>query len=62
LFNEQNSKVIHQQHNESPGAYNVENLYQDNKEIYDKLIASHKNQIVNLKEEIQFLRGQIAVG
>jgi len=60
LFNEQTSKVIHQQHNDSPSAYNVENLYQDNKEIYDKLINSHKNQIVNQKEEIQFLRNQLA--
>ena len=60
LFNEQTSKVINQQHNDAPSAYNVENLYQDNKEIYDKLISSNKDQIMNLKEEIQFLRGQLA--
>ena len=52
LFNEQTSKVIHQQHNDSPSAYNVENLYQDNKEIYDKLISSNKDQIENRQKKI----------
>jgi len=35
----------------SSNAYNVENLYQDNKEIYDKLIASQEHQITTLKEK-----------
>ena len=38
LFNEQTSKIIHQHDNENPSAYNVENLFQNNKEITDKLI------------------------
>lgn len=56
IFNEQSNKVIHQMHNESPSAYNVENLYQDNKEVYDKFITALQDNIQHLESEIEFLR------
>tara|TARA_R110002072_G_scaffold303031_1_gene491524 strand:- start:25519 stop:25905 length:387 start_codon:yes stop_codon:yes gene_type:complete len=56
IFNEQSSKVIHQNNNESPSAYNVENLYQDNKEVYDKLDVSLEQQIEQLKSQVNFLQ------
>ncbi len=56
IFNEQNSKVIHQSNNESPSAYNVENLYQDNKEIYEKLEMALQGQIELLQNEIKYLK------
>jgi len=59
IFNEQSSKVIRQTQNESPASYNVENLYQDNKEVYEKLENALYQQIVQLKEEIIFLREKI---
>lgn len=51
LFNEHVSKVIHQHDNENPSAYNVENLYQDNKEIIDKLVEQYENRL-NDKDEL----------
>lgn len=46
LFNEQMSKVIHQHDNENPSAYNVENLYQNNKETTDKLVEQYELRII----------------
>lgn len=59
IFNESSEKVINQMHNESPTAYNVENLYQDNKEVYEQLNISLKEHIAHLEKEITFLRGLI---
>lgn len=59
FFNEQTNKVIHQFHNQSPSAYNVENLYQDNKEVYDNLTNTLKGHIQHLESEINFLRQQL---
>lgn len=59
IFNESSEKVINQLHNESPTAYNVENLYQDNKEAYDQLNFSLKEHIAHLEKEITFLRGLV---
>lgn len=66
LFNEQISKIIHQTHNQNPTAYNVENLYQENKEATDKLIAekdlrlAEKDSYIDtLKEQISLLKEQI---
>lgn len=58
LFNEQISKVIHQHDNENPSAYNVENLYQTNKEITDKLVEQYdlrileKDNIINEQRKL----------
>jgi transcriptional regulator with XRE-family HTH domain len=59
IFNEQSSKIIHQMNNESPSAYNVENIYQENKDAYDKLSNIYSLHIEHLENEITFLRGII---
>jgi transcriptional regulator with XRE-family HTH domain len=60
IFNKQSNKVIHQIHNESPSAYNVENLYQDNKEAYENLNKALNDHIKHLESEIVFLRRQLS--
>jgi|SRR5690606_28462748 len=40
----------------SIGMQNIDNLYQENKETYNKLTESYEAAIKNLKEEIAFLR------
>lgn len=52
LFDEPASKVIHQHNNDNVSAYNVENLYQSNKEITDKLIEQYE---MRLKEKDRFI-------
>ncbi len=52
LFNEQTSKVIHQHDNQNPSAYNVENLFQNNKETTDKLLEQYE---LRLTEKDQFI-------
>jgi transcriptional regulator with XRE-family HTH domain len=59
LFNEQVSKVIHQHDNENPSAYNVENLYQNNKEISDKLIEQYEFRLKEKDELIAIFKTQI---
>lgn len=59
LFNEQTSKVIHQNNNENPNAYNVENLYQNNKEITDKLIEQYEARLKEKDELILSLKNII---
>lgn len=59
LFNEQTAKVIHQNNNENPSAYNVENLYQNNKEITDKLIEQYEARLKEKDELIGLLKGKI---
>ncbi len=56
LFNEQTSKVIHQHNNENPSAYNVENLFQNNKETTDKLIEQYELRIKEKDEMISILK------
>ena len=56
LFNEQTSKLIHQHDNQNPTAYNVENLYQDNCELKDKVIEQLEIRIIEKNEMIQFLK------
>ena len=60
LFNERTAKVIHQHNNnnESPSAYNVENLYQSNKEITDKLIEQYEARLKEKDELIGLLKGK----
>ena len=58
LFNEQTNRVIHQQNNENPIAYNVETIHQDNKEIYNKLISSLEKQNLTLEKEVEHLQEQ----
>jgi transcriptional regulator with XRE-family HTH domain len=56
IFNEKSAKVINQSHNDSPSAYNVENLYQDNKQVYEQLNSALKEHIQHLEKEVEFLR------
>ena len=60
LFNEQTSKVIHQHNNtnEIQSAYNVENLYQNNKEITDKLIEQYEARLKEKDVLIGLLKGE----
>lgn len=58
LFNEQVSKVIHQHDNENPSAYNVENLYQNNKETTDKLVEQYELRIIEKDELNAILKTQ----
>jgi len=52
IFDEKPLKVINQTNNENPSVYNVENMCQDSKDVYEKLIDY-------LQEEIIFLRKQL---
>jgi transcriptional regulator with XRE-family HTH domain len=49
-------KIYNQNNNENGtfvGHQEIQNMYQDNKEVYDKLIASKDEQIAFLKELLQ---------
>jgi transcriptional regulator with XRE-family HTH domain len=59
LFNEQSSYVIHQHDNQNPNAYNVDNLYQTNKEVYDKVIDQYEIRIKEKDELISILKVQL---
>ncbi len=52
ILGEQATQIIHQHGNKNPGAYNVETLYQNNKELYEEL----KSAVVSVKEEISLLK------
>lgn len=56
LFNEQVANVIHQHDNQNPNAYNVENLYQDNKEVTDRLIDQYEARLREKDEMIALLK------
>ena len=58
LFNEQSSKVIHQHDNENPSAYNVEHLYQNNKEITDKLMEQYEFRLKEKDDLIELLKNK----
>ena len=60
LFNEQASKIINQTNNESPNSYNVENLYQENKETQDRLKTQHEERLADKNKEIDYLKQEIA--
>jgi transcriptional regulator with XRE-family HTH domain len=60
LFNEQASKIINQTNNENPSAYNVENLYQENKETQDRLKTQHEERLADKNKEIDYLKQEIA--
>ncbi len=49
LFDEKSAKIINQQHNENPQAYNV-----------DTIIQADKEHIQTLKDEISFLRNLLS--
>jgi len=52
--------VYHQNlHDSSVGHQVVKNLYQENRDITDKLIASKDELIASLQNEIQFLRNHV---
>ena len=59
LFGEQVAKVINQNNNDNSNGYNVENLFQNNKDAYDALAKQYENQISMLKDEVSFLRSVI---
>lgn len=59
LFDEQTSKVIHQHNNDNVSAYNVENLYQTNKEITDKLIEQYEARLAEKEAYINILKKSI---
>lgn len=59
LFNEQASKIIHQFNNQNPNAYNVENLYQDNKETQDRLKTQYEERLTDKIKEIEYLKQEI---
>lgn len=56
LFGEKTAKVINQNNNENPNAYNVENLYQDNKIFTEKLIEQYELRLKEKDEIIMLLR------
>lgn len=43
----------------SIGMQQIENLYQGNKDIYNKLTESYETTIQNLKDEVAFLREMV---
>lgn len=55
-FFEANPNNIYNQQNSDNSVGHIENQYQANKEIYQKLTESYEIGIKNLKEEITFLR------
>jgi transcriptional regulator with XRE-family HTH domain len=59
LFNEQASKIINQTNNESPNSYNVENLYQENKETQDRLKTQYEERLADKIKEIEYLKQEI---
>jgi hypothetical protein len=59
FFNDIGKKIIYQTINDNAIGY-VETLYQENREIYEKLIQSKNEQIIDLKEQIDFLKKQIS--
>lgn len=56
LFGEQSSKVINQNNNDNVSAYNVENLYQSNKETTDKLIEQYEARLADKDALISLLQ------
>lgn len=59
LFNEQASKIINQTNNQNPNAYNVENLYQENKETQDRLKTQYEERLTDKIKEIEYLKQEI---
>ena len=59
LFNEQASKIINQTNNQNPSAYNVENLYQENKETQDRLKTQYEERLADKDKEIAYLKQEI---
>jgi hypothetical protein len=53
FFSDIGKKTINQTNSSGGVGYIVETLIQDNKEVYDKLIASKDEQIAFLKELLQ---------
>jgi len=53
FFNDIGSKTIHQNNYEGSIGYVVEHLQQENKEVYEKLIASKDEQIAFLKSLLE---------
>ena len=49
FFNDIGSQIVHQNNYEGSIGYVVEHLHQENKEVYEKLIASKDEQIAFLK-------------
>jgi hypothetical protein len=49
FFSDIGSKIYNQTNNTGGIGYIVENLFQENKEVYEKLIASKDDQIALLK-------------
>lgn len=56
FFDVNPNNIYNQQNSDNSIGYIVENLYQDNKEIYSKLSEAYETNIKSLKEEVEFLR------
>lgn len=51
--------IYNQSDNQTANAFgSVQNLYQENKEVYEKLIQAKDEQITLLKEQIDFYKGK----
>jgi transcriptional regulator with XRE-family HTH domain len=55
FFSDIGSKIYNQTNNTGGIGYIVENLHQENKEVYEKLIASKDDQIALLKSFLEKL-------
>ena len=58
-FFEANPNNIYNQQNSDNPIGHIENQYQENKDVYQKLTESYETSIKNLKEEILFLRKMV---
>lgn len=58
FFNEKSAKIIHQHNNENPHAYNVENLYQENKEFTQQLLVQYEKRLEEKDELIKILKSK----
>ncbi len=58
FFEASPNNIYNQQNSDKPIGH-IENLYQENKEVYNKLSESYEATIKSLKEEVAFLRKMI---
>lgn len=61
-FFETSPNNIYNQQNSDNSIGHIDNLYQDNKDAYQKLVESYETSIKNLKEEVAFLRKLVEQG
>lgn len=61
FFETSPNNIYNQQNSDNPIGH-IDNLYQDNKDAYQKLVESYETSIKNLKEEVAFLRKLVEQG